>query len=370
MRLLRCDTEELTLQTFNDDSQVPRYAILSHTWLAEQEEVTFFDLHDHEKAKLKLGWSKLDHSRRRAREDGYLFVWIDTCCIDKGSSAELAEAINSMFRWYKNAKICYVYPANFCGVVSVVSNLSEELILKDNFISALQELLAPVRLHFYDMDWKCIGVVHRHNTQYCRQSDCRECSHAEDIDGFVGKISEITGIGRAALLGLSRLDRYSIAQRMCWANRKTTRAEDRAYSLLGIFDINMPVIYGEGHKAFQRLQHEILRAHSDQSLFAWHAMQHSDVNLSFQDTRILLAPSHLYFRNSNEIVPLAYKRSRSYEPISVGIRMTLPVMRQEGNLRGILHCALEDDRTKAIALNISLKDDEQEAFLIRDYQRI
>ena len=83
-------------------------------------------------------------------------------------------------------------------------------------------------------------------------------------------VEEITGIPEEALLHLKSLDGFSVAQRLSWAaNRKTTRIEDEAYSLLGIFNINLPTVYGEGKRAFRRLQEEIVRRVPDQSLFAW-----------------------------------------------------------------------------------------------------
>ena len=102
MRLLK--TRTLQLEEFV--GQPPPYAILSHTW--EQEEVTFQDIQGPEAVK-KKGYAKLQQSSKQALLDGHRYIWIDTCCIDKSSSTELSEAINSMFRWYERAKVCYAY---------------------------------------------------------------------------------------------------------------------------------------------------------------------------------------------------------------------------------------------------------------------
>ncbi len=89
-------------------NNVPKYAVLSHTWEANNQEVTYRDLVD-VVANSKLGYTKIQFCGRQARLDGLEYFWVDSCCIDKSSSAELAEAINSMFRWYQNATKCYVY---------------------------------------------------------------------------------------------------------------------------------------------------------------------------------------------------------------------------------------------------------------------
>src|SRR5467141_5309047 len=90
---------------------IPRYAILSHTWGADTEEVSFKDMIDGT-GKRKTGYNKIRFCGEQAGRDGLEYFWIDTCCIDKSSSAELHEAINSMFRWYRDASKCYVYLAD------------------------------------------------------------------------------------------------------------------------------------------------------------------------------------------------------------------------------------------------------------------
>ncbi|GJC80283.1 vegetative incompatibility protein HET-E-1 [Colletotrichum liriopes] len=92
-------------------NEVPRYAILSHRWLSNDGEVTLQDM-ERNNAITKPGYEKLVKSCKQAKEDGFDYVWIDTSCIDKTSSAELSESINSMFRWYKNAAVCYAFLAD------------------------------------------------------------------------------------------------------------------------------------------------------------------------------------------------------------------------------------------------------------------
>jgi len=241
MRLINVKT--LELKEFIRGG-IPPYAILSHTW--GSEEVSFQDMGTIESHD-KKGFSKILKCCQQAQNDGYDWVWIDTCCIDKSSSAELSEAINSMYAWYHDSAVCYAY-------LEDVPPLKPSF-PKTQFSSArwftrgwcLQELLAPPFVEFYASDWTEIGT---------------KFSLREHIEA-------VTDIPKDALMGES-LTTYPIAQKMSWAsNRQTTRVEDEAYCLLGIFDINMPLLYGEGRRAFLRLQEQILQQTEDFSLLLW-----------------------------------------------------------------------------------------------------
>jgi Heterokaryon incompatibility protein (HET) len=253
MRLL--STSSWKLEDFTD-SDIPKYAILSHRW--EKEEITFRDLElGLTGSATKKGWSKLRGCVTQAAQDGFHWIWVDTCCIDKSSSAELSEAINSMFNWYKEAQVCYAYLSDVLYYPSFSElSLGEDESAFDECNSSfrssnlftrgwtLQELLAPGKLIFFDSQWRRIGE--RDNTP-----DMWEL------------VSEITGIER-------HWRGSSVAQKMSWASkRETTRIEDRAYSLMGLFGVHMPPLYGEREKAFIRLQLEILRLSDDESIFAW-----------------------------------------------------------------------------------------------------
>ena len=182
-----------------------------------------------------------------AEKHGYRWAWIDTCCIDKTSSAELSEAINSMFDWYRQAAVCYVY---LHDVTSHELGPTSEFYRSRWFTRGwtLQELIAPTSLIFFTKQWSILGT----------RTDL-----ADDV-------AKITGVDTDILLHHSELGTVSISQKMSWAaHRETTRLEDRAYSLLGIFGVNMPTIYGEGRAAFYRLQEEIMKVSSDQTIFAW-----------------------------------------------------------------------------------------------------
>lgn len=184
-----------------------------------------------------------------ARKAGYDFVWVDSGCIDKSSSAELAEAINSMFALYKYADVCYVYLADVSDGADAREMNSEFWRSRWHFRGwTLQELIAPKDVMFMDKNWRFFG------TKY----------------GLAATLNRITRIDFAILMGVASLDSVSVARRMSWAaTRETTRVEDEAYSLLGIFGVNMSPIYGEGRNAFLRLQEEIIRSIPDQTIFVW-----------------------------------------------------------------------------------------------------
>ncbi|TBU30318.1 hypothetical protein BD311DRAFT_864091 [Dichomitus squalens] len=193
--------------------------------------------------------SKIREACRVAREAGYDYLWIDSCCIDKASSSELTEAINSMYLWYSRADLCYAYLADVPSGED--PHGPESAFRKSRWHKrgwTLQELIAPSSVKFLADDWTEIG------TKFT----------------LFDLIEEITGIPEEALLHAKSLGEFSVAQRLSWAaRRKTTREEDRAYTLLGIFNINMPTLYGEGSRALRRLQEEIVRRIPDLSLFAW-----------------------------------------------------------------------------------------------------
>ena len=242
------NTHTLTLAEHNEPT--PPYAILSHTWKANQE-VTFKEfLTPTETTKAKSGYKKIEACAMLAATDQLFYLWVDTCCIDKTSSAEISEAVNSMFTWYRNSSKCYAY---MCDVRS--GNCSNEQFQKDFKDSrwhtrgwTLQELIAPRDVEFYDRDW----------TDICSRNDNTEL------------LSYITGVPENALDG-GDLGIYSVAEKMSWAaKRLTTRPEDLAYCLLGLFDVSMPLLYGEGRqKAFRRLQQHIIEMIDDQTILAW-----------------------------------------------------------------------------------------------------
>lgn len=217
------------------------YAILSHTW-CNNEEVLYRDFTTNI-GSAKKGHRKIEYLCTQAVQDGLEYAWIDTVCIDKSSSSELSESINSMFAWYRNAQMCYVYLDD----VDHVSEIPGSRWLTRGW--TLQELLAPYRVRFYSRDWTLLGTK----------------------ASLVADLVRCTRIDQNVLMNPSQIAHHSAATRMSWAaGRRTTRTEDVAYCLLGIFDVNIPLLYGEGKKAFRRLQEEILRQHSDVTILAFH----------------------------------------------------------------------------------------------------
>jgi hypothetical protein len=229
----------MQLEEFHS-GQTPKYAILSHRW--ESEEVTFQDM-----SALKLlgkkGYGKIQSAAWHARMKGLDYLWVDTCNIDKNSSSELSESINSMYRWYAEAEICFAFLAD---VEIHQQEISSSVWFTRGW--TLQELIAPRNLIFYDRNWVFLGTK----------------QHLADY------LSQVTGIDRKVLVGRHPPASCSVAQRMSWAaKRQTERIEDRAYSLLGIFNVSMPMLYGEGERSFTRLQEEIIKHSDDHSIFAW-----------------------------------------------------------------------------------------------------
>jgi hypothetical protein len=315
MRLL--ETSSLNLHEFFGDS-IPPYAILSHRW--EGAEVIFQDLEAGITSQKESSFAKISGYCRQAAVYGWKLAWADSCCIDNISSSELSEAIKSIFQWYRGAEVCYVY---LCDVSSGLDWLQHSQIGSRFRLSewwtrgrTLQELLAPDDLIFYDCECREIGTK--------RSSE------------FV--ISDITGISRIHLHGYRDA---SVAQKMSWAaNRETARPEDRAYSLLGLFNVNMPPLYGEGPKAFRRLQLEILRDSDDESLFAW------QTDNGYRGE--LFAPSPAAFAIFGKIARRIFTRRPAYSMTNKGLQIELTLVRpvdksrQAGVVWTPLNCGWED----------------------------
>jgi hypothetical protein len=236
MRLLRRSSNgELSLtDNLKGEDTVPSYAILSHTWGADTEEVTFEELTNGTGME-KKGYRKVLLCEKQARQDGLQHFWVDTCCINKEDKVELRNAINSMFRWYRDATRCYVYLSDVSG--SDAEGLSFR---KSRWFTrgwTLQELLAPALVEFFSEEWQRFG----------------------DKLSLIQHIHKATGIPHSALRG-ELLANFSVEDRLSWnEHRQTRHEEDKAYSLLGIFGVYISPIYGEGTSgAFGRLRSEII----------------------------------------------------------------------------------------------------------------
>lgn len=358
MRLIHTTT--LGLSEFLDD-EIPAYAILSHRW--GKDEVSF---KDYRKGRNNhgAGYEKIVRSCWWAKRFELEWIWIDTACIDTRSSAELSEAINSMFRWYEEAEVCF---AHLADVPSSFENIesAKRLFMDSSWFTrgwTLQELIAPEYVVFLTDSWEILGrkTERRPGCQYfssltkegSTQLIC-PCSPVEK--GYIYRLSEGDLLTPDQILECLELrtrvpsivlgDQFhylhtqSVAQKMSWASeRQTTRTEDRAYCLLGIFELNMPLHYGEGDRAFERLQIEILRSSPDETIFAWDPyfwFGHDD-SKRLESSRCLLASSPEFFKSSGNILQQLKGHRTPYNVTNDGLELelspipdgTLPLMAQ------------------------------------------
>ncbi|KAI0513268.1 heterokaryon incompatibility protein-domain-containing protein [Xylaria bambusicola] len=324
MRLI--DVNTLKLHEFFGD-QIPPYAILSHTW--EAEEVTYeewlyagrqyprrwgwvYDKKEVRDIKAKSGYDKIVQACAKAQGDRLSWLWVDTNCIDKNSSAELSEAINSMFQWYRKSAVCYAFLVDVHNpdVRACFRNDSE--FRKSRWFTrgwTLQELIAPCGVCFYSSSWMPISTK----------------------TNIALLIEEICSIPIVVLCKPDAHTSYRAAQKMSWASgRNTTRQEDIAYCLMDLFDVNMPLLYGEGEKAFLRLQIEITRQQPDVRLLAWQQLRSEPRNIfhvlsSTHKSLRAFAPSpkHFFFADGLQIRAQSIPTSLRVDGLEVVVRLPL-----------------------------------------------
>jgi hypothetical protein len=325
-------------------SGVPgQYAILSHTWSQKGDELIYEDLLPQrlKASKKRKQFRKLKYLSEQAERDSLHFIWMDSCCIDKRNSAELTEAINSMYSWYSTAQVCYVYLSD------VRKGRGDEEFRRSRWFTrawTLQELLAPSEVRFYDSEWDYLGSLS--DPHYTRM------------------VSDITGIDENMLRHKKRLSDFSVAERMSWAaHRQATRVEDRAYSLLGIFDANMPMLYGEGQKAFIRLQEEIIKTSTDHSVFCWDYAETTSSPRSTGGRRELLAPSPSCFTGFGSFIARDDSLPRPYQMTNRGLEITLPIRSYLEHNMGEkltyarLNCACRECPDQMVVLNLQKQYD-------------
>ncbi|RMY72718.1 hypothetical protein D0862_14403 [Hortaea werneckii] len=317
--MLLLNARTYALKFFHTAKSAPPYAILSHTW--EDDEVLFQDMDDLESAKAKSGWQKIEYICRQALEGGLEWAWVDTCCIDKSSSAELSEAINSMFKWYECSTVCYVYLCDLTMNVTLrddaptvsewlgrakqmmsvrpsplVRDLHASETLWQEHVAYLKKVTSETmlatrnddrghsrpcneldtsiidalgefsRAKWWSRGWTLQELLAPRNVIFMNQ----HWQQIARLPAMVVTASTISGVDVEVLLKTASLQSRCIAERLSWASkRSTTREEDTAYALLGIFDANMPLLYGEGSRAFKRLQEQISLRSNDLSIYAW-----------------------------------------------------------------------------------------------------
>jgi heterokaryon incompatibility protein (HET) len=362
MRLLNVHTFQL--EEFV--TYLPPYTILSHTW--GEGEVTLKDFEKLEAAggsfisvgasvpTNKPGWKKIRLSANQTKKDGHDYIWIDTFCIDKLSSAELTESINCMYNWYYNAEVCYAYMSD------VVVEAGEAIIPRDSDVALTEEGVEEMKnslfanSKWFKRGWTLQELIAPNIVLF---SD-KEFNYMGSKDTLISSIQLITGIDIDVLAQPERfLPTVCVARKMSWAARRpTTRPEDEAYCLLGIFGVNMPLIYGEGRKAFQRLQEEIITQSNDQSIFAWNPYSREPM-----DENGIFAQWPADFISCGKIVRL--KNVSRYEPFVwskiAGLQMTSKVVNPRRVSDGDgshwflipLECRFEDDFRGPIALKVT-----------------
>ncbi|KAI1175557.1 heterokaryon incompatibility protein-domain-containing protein [Nemania sp. FL0916] len=338
------------------------YAILSHRWIwPNTKEVLYGDMvQDNTDYRTKEGFPKLQGACDQAKKDKVKYVWADTCCINKKDAGEESMSINSMYEWYQNSQVCYAYLAD-------VSPGGDPRAPKSQFRDSawfermwtLQELIAPREVVFFADDWSKIGT--------------RET--LADI------IYEITRIPVEFLKGADP-ESASVAQRMSWASKRiATVTEDRAYGLMGIFGVNMPVLYGEGQKAFIRLQEEIIKKTDDHSIFAWKQLTDEEEKRDEKDkldrenrrndregkprkehskgpamrqlsVQGLLAKSPEQFRDAHNIVHFQkWLGTKEFAMTNKGLHIWLP-LRQDANPAAFLACQYQDNPEECIGIYV------------------
>ncbi|KAK0630330.1 heterokaryon incompatibility protein-domain-containing protein [Bombardia bombarda] len=347
MRLI--NTQTLSLEEYFGD-RIPKYAILSHTW--KDGEVSFQEWqHDRQCQVRKQGYQKILAACREAKGRSFKYLWVDTNCIDKGSSAELSEAINSMFNWYQRSDLCIVYLDDFHYDQNSddLANFADSRWFSRGW--TLQELLAPRNTDFFDASWTWIGnkwsLLHR--------------------------LSAATSIKKQYLESPLDIRNASVSTRMSWAaKRQTTREEDMAYCLLGLFDINMPLLYGEGVKAFIRLQEEIIKYSTDHTIFCWSSPP------SLRNTPLwdgCLAPMPSAFINGATFITLDSSLSDEvppdYQMTNSGLRINIPLLHCMGTDKikiVVLNAIRHQDKTSRVCLLVSRESISRHNILSREPQ--
>ncbi|PQE29642.1 HET domain-containing protein [Rutstroemia sp. NJR-2017a BBW] len=318
------------------DANVVNYAILSHRWGNPEDEVSFEDMLNG-RQEGKKGYMKLIGCCKQAQKDGLRYVWIDTCCINKASSAELSEAITSMFTYYERSKVCYVFMENLYS-----SSFSRSAWFTRGW--TLQELIAPLRVKFFDSSWSFLGL----------KTDELLCPVIESITGIDSTVLNIPATARLV----------SISKKMSWAaRRKTTRIEDVAYSLMGIFGVYMSPLYGEGHHAFIRLQEAIMRTSNDHTIFAWTSPPIIPLTSGLELVSTMLALSPDQFEYSAAFRPIPHDEHNKvftasgikldYVITNAGLAIRLPLLEIpefEGLYAAFLACTESEDRIPSAIL--------------------
>ncbi|KAI6100833.1 hypothetical protein EV401DRAFT_1877198, partial [Pisolithus croceorrhizus] len=245
-----CPPDQHTKLILTTISGYFQFVTFSHRWGVGEPLLRDIEGHSIYGMSTEGGFGKLQAFCLRAREQNYFWAWSDTCCIDKDSSAELQEAIGSMFKWYRRSALTIVHLSD----VPETGSFGSSKWFRRGW--TLQELLAPKTILFYTQNWSL------YRTLMCS-------NHKADV-AVLEELEVATGIESRFLTDFSPgMD--DARSRLQWASsRCTTRPEDIAYSLFGIFDLHLPILYGESaEKALGRLLTEIISQSRDISVLDW-----------------------------------------------------------------------------------------------------
>lgn len=340
------------------------YATLSYCWCAfeEQElrinEIRCLSIEAAHKFQRHDGYQKIVRGCIKARDDGIEWLWTAPCCVSWQNSADLSKAMNSMYRWYSNSKRCYAY---LHDVQKPSSSTGDTFARSKWFLCSwtLQELIAPSDIEFFDCQWTYIG----------------------NKANLVSILTDVTGIPQDILIhGLPPQHnpyRPCVAQIMSWAaHRHTSRVEDQAYSLIGLFGIHLAVHYGEKEYAFQRLQEAIIKEYNDHTIFSW-----------FTNARrgSVLADHPSCFRGSSDIIRLdprtafsvacpeatvELKTHGGFHVTKLGIELWLPLVTYRSGSRDHVQAKLACCRKgnpKLITLDLSVAFSEYDDVFLREF---
>lgn len=334
MYLLNAETQHL-----EDVHEQRPYAILSHAW--QNGERDYFQQIGTRSVRLEPGYEKVEMCCRLAQQDGLDYVWIDTCCADANSRGAHSESRMSAYTWFQNAQVCYTYLNDVDGDEDPKekrSQFRESRWFKRSW--TLQELLAPKHVVFFAKDWTMIGTK----------------------AGLSSVISAITGIHKDALAYPERVPHFSAATRLSWAKGRTsTKGEDKVYALMGLFGVNLPIVYEDGQKeavrkTFLKLQNKIMETTDDQSIFAWCPATGAPVSSESSPPAGILAGTHDCFATCGDVQKIPYDLWSEYcadrfrpkksvkpqldvDPSGKGLQATLPVRQRGRGLDALLACA-------------------------------
>ncbi|KAK7441763.1 hypothetical protein VKT23_016426 [Stygiomarasmius scandens] len=240
------DVCTLKLVEFHERADVPPYAILSHRWIFGQE-VTLQEFSEVRNAKTsKSGYHKIRAACRQAFKDGFRYIWVDTCCIDKGNHDDVARNIRFMYSYYEKSEVCYAHLADVNVHPGGLQSEWEWDFQRSEWFErgwTLQELLAPRKVIFFDKHWTRLGTNH----------------DLQDTISWITTIPPEILSGQQSLLDIDPLER------MAWAvGRETTKPQDQAYCLLGLLGVSMDPDYDEDVRvSFERLKKAFLNVHPE-----------------------------------------------------------------------------------------------------------